>query len=140
MGIFDDLQRLKQQGDEVAAASGRPARMTDRIASLPGDLAYSADLGAYARSITSRPTTDVSGWVPGTARLDRFHATGALLGMDPVAEVDLEVTVAGAQPYRTSTQLVVPYPQLVFMTAGRILDVAIDPADRSRIVLMGART
>ena len=109
MGIWDDVNRLKQQSDEVAAASGRPTRMTDRIAALPGDLAKSADMAAYAAALTSRPTTDVSQWWGATARLDRFRATGALMGMDPVAEVDLDVTIEGQDPYRVTTQIVVPY-------------------------------
>jgi hypothetical protein len=136
MGMISDLRRLRRQGHDLAAASGRPTTVTGRLAALPGDLRQAADAAEYAatqqRQAAAGPARIEHG-LPGTAVIEAFRSTGELVGFQPVGHLDLVVELDGREPYRVTTSIVVPYERLTLMTHGRRVQVLVDPADRARV-------
>jgi hypothetical protein len=139
VGIFDDMNRLKKQSDDLAAASGRPTTFTGKLGQLPDDLRNAADQAEWARTQQQQAAEgsgdDLVGGTPGVAVLHGHRATAGMVGFQPVSVLDLEIRLPGAEPYRLAATVVVPYQHLVLMTAGRELPVRVDPADRTRIAV-----
>ncbi len=72
---------------------------------------------------------------PGAATILAARRTGTFVNGNPQLELDLEVRVAGLEPYRVTHRHVVATPALASFAAGAGLPVRVDPHDpRSLIV------
>jgi hypothetical protein len=135
--MFDDIRSIRRSSKELAANSGRPSGMVDRVLNVPADLAWSAgaarDAASQSRAAAAGPEP-IDGGLPGVAVLSGgFRATGELRGYLPVGLVDLEIRLDGRPAYPETVEIVVPHDRLTWMTNGRRLRVVVDPTDRTRI-------
>jgi hypothetical protein len=72
---------------------------------------------------------------PGEARVVSVGQTGMLINNNPVIEFDLEVTLPGMAPYRTTTRSTVPMIALPRVMPGARLPIKADPTEPSKIVI-----
>jgi hypothetical protein len=76
---------------------------------------------------------------PGEARIVSVGQTGMLINNNPVIEFDLEVTLPGMAPYRTTTRSTVPMIALPRVMPGAQLPIKADPSEPSKIVVDWSR-
>jgi hypothetical protein len=76
---------------------------------------------------------------PGEAKVVSLGQTGMVVNNNPVVEFDLEVTLPGMAPYRTTTRATVPMVALPRVMPGARLPIKADPSEPSKIVVDWAR-
>jgi hypothetical protein len=82
--------------------------------------------------------------VPAQARILAIRDTGMTLGgsslgapglENPVADLDLEVSMEGAEPYRATIRQLVPRLHVGRLVPGTSIPAKVDPLDHAKLVL-----
>jgi len=77
--------------------------------------------------------------VSGTARIRAVHDTGITVGTDarenPVADLELEVTVGSEPPTLVTSRVVIPRLSVGRLIPGSTLPVRVDALDRSKLAI-----
>jgi hypothetical protein len=151
MGIFRDLReakraakQLREEAAEIQQQSGMPTGLKgalDLMKQAPGLFGQATEALQQVQGQQAEADRLRTEGVPGTARLIQARDAGITMtgmgaGLDsPVADLDLEVTIPGSEPYRTTVRAAVPRLQVARLAPGSVLPVRVDPLDHSKLVV-----
>jgi len=151
MGIFKDLREarkaqkeLVQEAEQLQEQSGmRPGLggLVDMMKEAPGLLSQATGALQQAQAGQAEAARLQAEGVPGMAKLIQARDAGITMtgmgsGMDsPVADLDLEVTLPGSEPFRATVRAAVPRLQVARLAPGAALPVRVDPLDHSKLVV-----
>ncbi|MDP9340950.1 MAG: hypothetical protein M3Q23_02330 [Actinomycetota bacterium] len=151
MGIFKDLREAKKaakelqgQAEELQRESGAPTGLKGALEMMkqaPGMMAQATQALHDVQAQQAEAARLQTEGVPATAKLLAVRDAGMTMtgmgaGMDsPVADLDLEVTIPGSDPFRTTVRAAVPRFQMARLAPGALLPVRIDPLDHSKLVV-----
>ena len=102
---------------------------------LVGTAALLIIIGIVLRVASTKKRRIEQSGTPGEARVVSVGQTGMLINNNPVIEFDLEVTLPGMAPYRTTTRSTVPIIALPRVMPGARLPIKADPSEPSKIVV-----
>lgn len=88
----------------------------------------SAAAGAARADLWARGT-------PARARVVRLTATGARINHDPEVDLELDVTLPDQPPHRVTVRSFVSSLAVPRVQPDSTIDVRVDPADRTRVVI-----
>ena len=138
MGMFKDIKKLKDQGKEIGAQTGRPTSMLGMLKDTPNQLhratAAVDDAMALQAEMQKQQQLLATGAV-GRATIKNFTDTGTLVNFNPQVVLDLEVAVDGQTPYDAQLSTAVPQIYLSRLQAGGSIGVRVDPGDPSSIAI-----
>ena len=137
MGMFKDIKKLKDQGKEIGAQTGRPTSMLGMLKDTPN-----RSTRPPPRSTTPwrcRPRCRSSSSSGHRCRRpgddQNFTDTGTLVNFNPQVVLDLQVAVDGQTPYDAQLSTAVPQIYLSRLQAGGSIGVRVDPGDPSSIAI-----
>lgn len=99
---------------------------------IPGGLAGASELVAQAKMMMGAPAVPADG-VPGAGVIVAVQPTNVLIGHQPVAAIELDVTVPGRAPFRATVQQPVPQVYLARLVPGTRLGIVV--AADGRVVI-----
>lgn len=138
MGMFKDIKKLKQQGDDAMKAQGKRTGMTGMMRDLPDTLNQATaavdDAMALQAEMAKQQQLLASG-TPGTARIKGLTDTGVQVNMQPQVVIDLSVELDGQAPYDAQLTTAVPQIHIPLVQPGNTIGVKVDPADQQSIAL-----
>ena len=74
--------------------------------------------------------------LPGQAVVKQLRDTAVMVNNMPTLEMDLEVTVAGREPYLVAHRQVVSHASLGGLQPGATVSVKVDPDDPATLILV----
>ena len=138
MGMFKDINKLKNQGKDMQKAQGKRTGMIGMLRDTPSTISQASsaidDAMALQAQIQGEQALLTSG-TPGRATIQNFTDTGTLVNFNPQVVLDLEVTVAGQAPYASQLTTAVPQVYLSRLQPGAEVGVKVDPADGSKLTI-----
>jgi hypothetical protein len=138
MVMFKDIKKLKDQGKEIGAQTGRPTSMLGMLKDTPNQLhratAAVDDAMALQAEMQKQQQLLATGAV-GRATIKNFTDTGTLVNFNPQVVLDLEVAVDGQTPYDAQLSTAVPQIYLSRLQAGGSIGVRVDSGDPSSIAI-----
>jgi hypothetical protein len=138
MGMFKDINKLKNQGKDMQKAQGKRTGMIGMLRDMPSTISQASsavdDAMALQADIQQQQALLQSG-TPGSATIKNFTDTGTLVNFNPQVILDLEVTCGGNPPYAAQLTTAVPQVYLARLQPGGSIGVKVDPADPSSIAL-----
>jgi hypothetical protein len=143
MGLFKDLWRMKKEAKalekQVAAESGIDTSLRGLLHEAPGMLSQAGQMLHNMQAGQAEGERLRTQGVPALARLVAVRDTGMTIGVagqdSPVAQLDLDVTLAGSPPFSATVQQVVPRLAVGRLIPGSNLPVKIDPLDHSKLIV-----
>jgi hypothetical protein len=135
MGMFKDIAKLKQQGKDVAKEQGRPTGMFGMLKDMPNQIHNATEMVGSVQAAQATQVRLAQVGVPAKATIGQVRPTGALVNFNPVAELDLEVTVEGKAAYQVTTSQAIPQVLLPQLVPGGPLAVRVDPEDPSSLMI-----
>jgi len=151
MGIFKDLREarkaakeLQQEATQIEQQAGIPTGLgglVEMMKEAPGLLHQATGALQQAQDGQAEAARLQTEGVPGMARLVQAHDAGITMtgmgaGMEsPVADLVLDVTLPGSEPFRTTVRAPVPRLQVARLAPGSALPVRVDPLDHSKLVV-----
>lgn len=147
MGLFKDLRNLRKQTKALRRQSdeqGVDTSIRGLLSSAPGLLSQAGQALQQVQSGKAESDRLRAEGIPGRARLLAIRDTGMTIGgtslgmsgeKNPVAELDLEITVGSDQPYRTTIRQMVPRLSVGRLIPGSDLPVKVDPRDGSNALV-----
>jgi hypothetical protein len=138
MGMFKDIKKLKDQGKEIGAQTGRPTSMLGMLKDTPNMIHQATaavdDAMALQAEMQKQQQLLATGAV-GRATITNFTDTGTLVNFNPQVVLDLQVAVDGQAPYAAQLSTAVPQIYLSRLQAGNDIGVRVDPGDPSSIAI-----
>jgi len=138
MGMFKDMKKLSDQGKAIQKSQGKRTGMIGMLRDMPSQLNQASeavdDAMALQAEIQGQQALLNSG-TPGKATIKNFTDTGTLVNFNPQVVLDLEVTVAGQQPYAAQLTTAVPQVYLGRLQPGGSIGVRVDPSDGSKLAI-----
>lgn len=142
MGIFKDLWRLNKQAKEIAKEQGFATNLRGLMKMAPGMLEQAGQQLQQVQAGQAETQRLKAEGLPATAKLLAVHDAGITLGGaavggldNPVADLDLEVTLKAREPYRVTVRQMVPRLAVARLLPGSDLPVRVDAADPSAVVV-----
>lgn len=120
MGFFS---KAKDQMQQAAGAMSSPA----------GTMSDANTLNAAGAEM--RRLWDVG--LPGSAVIRDARDTGERIAGNTVLDLDLEVTVAGGEPYTITHRMTIAGSDTAPYAAGKQYNVKVDPEDRTNLTFAG---
>jgi len=125
-----------------AEATGVDTSLRGLLAQAPGMMSQATDALAQVQSGKDEGDRLRAEGVPGTAKLLAVRDAGMTLGGgavggldNPVAVLDLEVTLEGSESYRATITQMVPRLAVGRLIPGTDLPVKVDPMDHSKLLV-----
>ena len=137
--MFKDIKKLKDQGKEIGAQTGRPTSMLGMLKDTPNQLHQATaavdDAMALQAEMQKQQQLLATGAV-GRATIKNFTDTGTLVNFNPQVVLDLEVAVDGQTPYDRAAQHrgAADLPRAA-CRPGTTIGVRVDPGDPSSIAI-----
>ena len=147
MGIFKDLRRLTKQAKQMRAHAeeqGVDTSLRGMLASAPGLLSQASEAMSQAQEGKAEGDRIRAEGVPAQARILAIRDTGMTLGgaalgapgsENPVADLDLEVTIEGAARFHVTIRQVVPRLHVGRLIPGTSIPAKVDLLDHAKLVL-----
>jgi hypothetical protein len=147
MGLFKDLKNVTKQSKELkkqAEDQGVDTSMRGMLASASGSLSQASDMLAQAQTGKAEGDRLRTEGVPAQARILAIRDTGMTLGgavlgapgqENPVADLDIEVSWEGVEPYRVTIRQLVPRLHVGRLVPGTSIPAKVDPLDHANLVL-----
>lgn len=142
MGIFKDVRKLNKQAKEMAKEQGVDTSLRGLMKQAPGMLEQASQQLQQVQAGQAESQRLKAEGVPATAKLLAVRDAGITLGGgavggldNPVADLDLEVTLEGREPYRTTVRQMVPRLAVARLIPGSELPVRVDAADPSAVLV-----
>ena len=142
MGIFKDVRKLNKQAKEMAKEQGVDTSLRGLMKQAPGMLEQASQQLQQVQTGQAESQRLKTEGVPATAKLLAVRDAGVTLGGaavggldNPVADLDLEVTVEGREPYRVTVRQMVPRLAVARLLPGSELLVRVDAADPSVVLV-----
>ena len=73
----------------------------------------------------------------GLATVVAVRDTGVMVDENPQAELDLQVAVAGVEPYTVTHRQVIPPTKIPSVQVGAPVPLRVDPMDVNRVLIVG---
>ena len=126
MGMFKDLKDINKMAKEMG---GQRPSMKEGLAQAKGALADVQQMqGNQARLMQTG--------LEGRAVVKQLRDTGTMVNNMPTLELDLEVSVAGREPYPVAHRQVVSHASLGGLQPGATVAVKVDPDDPATLILV----
>src|SRR5262249_31441755 len=94
------------------------------------------DLQQQAESMTPpRHRAAAGGFRPASATITALRDTGVTIGDDPTVELDLSVSLDGAEPYAVTHRQTISRIAIPSFQPGATVPVRVDPADRTSLTI-----
>jgi hypothetical protein len=142
MGIFKDVRKLNKQAKEMAKEQGVDTSLRGLMKQAPGMLEQASQQLQQVQTGQAESQRLKTEGLPATAKLLAVRDAGVTLGGaavggldNPVADLDLEVTVEGREPYRVTVRQMVPRLAVARLLPGSELPVRVDAADPSAVLV-----
>ena len=142
MGLFKDVRKLNKQAKEMAKEEGVDTSLRGLMKQAPGMLEQVSQQLQQVQTGQAESQRLKTEGVPATAKLLAVRDAGVTLGGaavggldNPVADLDLEVTVEGREPYRVTVRQMVPRLAVARLLPGSELPVRVDAADPSAVLV-----
>jgi hypothetical protein len=153
MGVLRDLFRLRKQMKAVqdetfGGTEGELKIAAELLHEAPGliqaGLAASMQGLGQIQAGQAEIARLTSGGVQSTATFVAAKETGVALGADgfeqPLAEIDLDLHMAGEPDRRVTVRQLVPRLSLGRLVPGAVFPVMVDPSDHSKVVIEWGET
>ncbi|MGD8167102.1 hypothetical protein ACEXOS_007735 [Herbiconiux sp. P16] len=139
MGVFNDLWRLTKAGVAQTARTdyAENLRQSADLAEQFAGKDPNAPLGTHGAA-TANPFTNLSmfaSMIQGSGTVVALHDTGGRIGLDAIYAVDLDITLPGAEPYRTVYKTVIAQAALPNWQPGAMYPFRVSPTDRDAVML-----
>ena len=138
MGMFKDINKMKNQGKEIQKAQGKRTGMIGMLRDMPSTISQASsavdDAMAMQADIQKEQALLTSG-TPGSATIKNLTDTGTLVNFNPQVVLDLEVACAGKDPYAAQITTAVPQVYLARLQPGASIGVKVDPSDPTAIAI-----
>ena len=139
MGVFRDLFRLTKAGLEQTARTDyvgnlrQSADLAEQFAGVqPGDVS-----GTHGAA-TANPFLNLSMYgsmTRGSGRVVSLADSGKRIGDEVIYAVELDITLPGAEPYRTTYKTVIAEAALHGWQPGAMFPVRVSPDDPNAVML-----
>jgi hypothetical protein len=134
MGFFKDLRDMKKMADEMTDSMG--GRPTLRETVRDGKQMMGVAQQQLAQAQQMQALMNDPGARMGTALINAIRDTGMTINEDPVIEFQMNVTDADGSVYAVLHQQMVSRLRVPAMQPGATVQVRIDPADRSKVLIV----
>lgn len=147
MGLFKDLRKLKKQAkalsEQASEQSGVDASLGGLLRQAPNMMNQATEaLSLVQEGQAERDRLNQIG-VRAAARLVSVRETGMTVGgsglgaarENPVADLDLEVSLPDDEPYPVTVRQMVPRLAVARLVPGSQLPVIVDPGDRQKLLI-----
>src|ERR1039457_1523581 len=138
MGMFKDIKKMKDQGNEQLKKQGKRTGMIGMLRDTPGNISRASgavdDAMALQANIQKEQALLTTG-TPGRATVTSLTDTGTLVNFNPQIVLDLQVAVEGKEPYATQLTTAVPQVYLARLQPGGQIGVKVDPSDPSALTI-----
>ncbi len=138
MGMFKDIKKLSDQGKEVQKKQGKKPGMMGMIRDMPDTLNQATQAVDDAMALQDEMQQQqmlLQTGTPGQATITNFTDTGMLVNYNPQIILDLQVAIAGKDPYAAKLTTAVPQAFLGRLTPGGQIGVKVDPANPSSMAI-----
>jgi hypothetical protein len=125
VGLFRSLRDMKRQADQLNQGWDPAAQVQDAQARMSQATESMARQAAAANVATTGSDA--------TATIVAVREGLGMVNFQPLIEVDLTVTPDGLPPYPATVRQVIPQTQASRAQVGAIVNVKVDPSDRSTI-------
>jgi hypothetical protein len=123
--MFKDLRDMSKMGKEMG---GERPSMKEGIAQAKEALQDVQETQAKQQKL-------MQSGVQGQATIKELRDTGKLVNHMPELEMDLEVTIAGKDPYLVAHKQVIAHASLGGMQPGATVPVRVDPDDPAMLMI-----
>jgi hypothetical protein len=139
MGVFGDLFRLGKAGvtqslnTDYAANLKQSADLAEQFAGVDPN----APLGTHGAA-SANPFANMSayaGMIAGSGTVVALRDSGRRVGTDVIYDVDLDVTLPGAEPYRAVYTTVLAQAAVPNWQPGAMYPFRVSPTDRNSLLL-----
>jgi hypothetical protein len=132
VGFFKDARKLNKMGKQMYMDMDVGAQMQQAQASMAQAQQFMTQQ-TQAAQMGAQVAAAPGDALRGTATITALRNTGMLVDYQPVVEIDLLVTPEGQAPYPSTQTATITVENRMVCSPGRAVQVAIDPADRTRI-------
>ena len=138
MGVIRDLLRFRRQAKELRDQMPAPD-LRELLGAASGTMDEVPELlNAVVDAQAEAERLQTEG-VEGTATLVAVRDTGVTIGTggqeNPLAELDLDVSVGDEPPTRVTSRQVVPRLAVGRLTPGSTLSAMVDPLDHAKVLI-----
>jgi hypothetical protein len=138
MGMFKDIKKMKDQGNEQLKKQGKRTGMIGMLRDMPSTINQASGAVDDAMALQANMQKEqalLNSGTPGRASITNVTDTGTLVNFNPQIVLDLQVAVEGKDPYAAQLTTAVPQVYLSRLQAGGQIGVKVDPSDPSAIAI-----
>jgi hypothetical protein len=133
MGFLKDMRNLQKQAEamtppEHRGMTGGFRRMRDGVAQANQVLGDMQADGMKAQHLMANGQA-------GSATITAVRDTGVTVNDDPTVEIDLDVSLAGGEPYAVTHRQTISRIAIPSFQPGATVPVRVDPADRTSLMI-----
>jgi hypothetical protein len=144
MGLFKDLRNARKEAkalqEELTGGTSSFGMLRELVSEAPAMLHQAGEQLHGLQEGQAEGDRIRSTGVSGRATIAAVRDTGMTIGLggmdNPVAELDLDVTVDGTPPYRLTQRQMVPRLQIGRLVPGATVPVKVDPVDHDKVVVL----